>query len=559
MPNGSPAENKEIQVFFSMDLKLDLKNPYPHTPKSIASEILQLLLVVERIKADKDSYQRLRSLAKIKQGFEDSPGVGLIKNTRLFHSGTDNLALSTLCSVLDEGLGATSFSSKSIRFAEYNQTHRYNQDPTTVPKAPEQHHWSKVWTEDIPAVIDSQHFRFENLNQWRLHYPHLQVLLAYKHGRELLLEVSKLLALDYAKFVESAQEWATQEFSYILNDNKQNLSNLPPMLAQHVEWRATEQFLNELNRITQRAKQYLDWSFDEGYYFTPPKVEKQEKNWEDWQVRDLGKQPVLSVDLLQADIERAIKEGDLELIAESIANSLANKIHPNKFDKDFTHSYEYRQSLIGIYEKYATGRTQLLWHTEDELQLNYNTLLRGIGFSIWREKHQTKERGKTAVLKDAGTFLGDSDEKGHPYCIGKPSTIKQSYEEIKGYAKRSRSKVEPSRLVRLIRSQMTTRLPFYTPKVRYVFAPFNIDYEMKVSDVASRLGSLLDFEINQLSYQDICELFRSLSSKDIFMLEKDDLVEVLRKRGVTPRGRHSIRLDRNSLSEVLRKDIWVGD
>ena len=540
-----------------MDLKLELKNPYPHSPQSIASEILQLLLVVERIKADKDSYNRLRTLAKIKQDFESSPGVNAIKSSPYFHSDTDNLPLSTLCSVLDEGLGATSFSSKSVRFAEYNKTRRYNRAPTTVPEAPEQHRWSKVWTEDIPAVIDSQHYRFENLNQWRLHYPHLQILLAYEHGRELLLTVSKLMALDYAEFVESAQEWATQKFGHIRNDNKENVSNLPPMLAQHVAGQATEQFLNVLNNITQEAKQKLDWSFNEGYYFHPPKVQKQEKNWKNLLGRDLGKQPILSMSLLQADIQRAIEEGDLSLLANMIATSLAHTIQPNKLDKEFTRSVEYLQSLMDIYESYATGRTQLLWHADSKLQLSYKTLLRGIGFSIWREKHQTKEGGRTAVIDAARTFL--DVEKDQPYCFGKPNTIKQSYEAVKGYAKRSRSKVEPSRLVRLIRSQMTTRLPFYTPKVRYVFAPFNIDYEDKVRDVAYSFGNLLDFEIRQFSYEDICELFHSLASKDISKLQKDDLVEILKKRGVKPLGRNHLWPERNRLSEVLRKDIQVGD
>ncbi|WP_447077761.1 hypothetical protein [Shewanella algae] len=542
-----------------MNLKFELKNPYPNTPQSIASEILQLLLVVERIKADKDSYKRLRSLARIRQGFKESPGVNSIKKTTPFRSGTGNLPLSTLCSVLDEGLGVTSFTTKSSRYAEYNQNRQHSRAPTTVPEAPEQHLWSKVWTEDIPAVIDSQLYQFENLNQSRLHYPHLQVLLAYEHGKELLLTANELMALDYAEFVKLAQEDVTKEFNHICND-KQNLSNLLPMLAQRVAQRATEKFLNEIDRITSKTKECLCWLFTEDNHFPSPRVKEQEKNWKNILNHDLGKQPVLSVDLLKADIQRAIKENNLYVIADKIANALERAIQPRASDKHSANSLEYQLRLMDIYESHATGRTQVLWHADNELQLNYNILLRGIGFSIWREKYQIKEGDRTAVIEAAKTFL--DVEKDQPYCFGKPNTIKQSYEEVKGYAKRSRNKAS-SRLVRLIRSQMTTRLPFYTPQVRYVFAPFNIDYEEKIRDVAYSLSTVFSWE-HLLSFDVICELFHSLASKDTPELQKDDLVKLLEQKGVKPSPKRHMRshwnwTEWNRLLEMLRKDLWVGD
>lgn len=532
-----------------MDLKFDLKNPYPHTAQNIASEILQLLLVVERIKADKDSLQRLRSLAKVRHAFEESPQIRSVKSKAPFHSDSDNLPLSTLCDVLDKGLGATSFSSKSLRFTEYKRAPLRNQDPTTFPEAPEQHQWSNVWTEDIPAIIDSQHYRFENLNRLRLHYPHLQILLAYVHGKELLLAANKLTVLDYSEFVESAQEWVTQKFSYI------QTSNLQPIPAHQIAERATERFLSELDAIILQAKRYLNWSFEEGYYFPSTKVEQKEKEWKDSLGRNLGKQPVLSVELLRADVKRAISEGDLRLIAKEIAQSLAHQIRPNEFDLDFIYSREYQQSLHDTYEQYSTCHTQLLQHANDGLQLNYNTLLRGIGFSIWREKHQEKTGKKTAVLEVAKTFL--KEEEGQPYAEGKPNTIKQFHEKVKGYAKRSESKNKPSRLVELIRSQMTARLPFYEPKIRYVFAPLNIGYEEKVRKIAYNLASSFGLEISHLSYEDISELLRSLSSKDIYQLKRDDLIEELRERRVGSLNHQ--RLDRNRLAELLKEDIWVGD
>jgi|GEM_PF-3516632 len=541
-----------------MDLKFDLKNPYPHTAQGIASEILQLLLVVERIKADKDSYQRLRSLAKVRQAFEDSPQVRSLKNAAPFHTRTDSLPQSTLCSVLDEGLGASSFSCKSIRFADYKGGRRQKQNPTTVNEAPEQHHWCKVWTEDIPAIIDSQHYHFENLNRLRLHYPHLQILLAYVYGKELLLVATKLIELDYSKFVITAKEWANQEFGHICSDTYLDSSHLSLMIAHRVSDRATELFLNELNGIIQRAKRYLDWSFEEGYYFPRPKVAQQEKVMSDWQGRSLGEQPVLTIELLQADVKRAIEEGDLDLISADIARSLANKINPEKYGQKFIQSNTYQQSIIELYEQYSTAHTLLLRHANNELQFNDKTLIRGIFFSIWREKYQEKVGKKLAVLKATKLFLKEEDKL--PNFIGKPNTIKQSYEEMKGYAKSTEDELKPSPLVKLIRSQMTARLPFYSPKVRYVFAPFNINYEEKVREMASSFGNLLDFDVNQCSYKDICNLFRSLSSKELSTSDRDDLVEVLKVNGINiPSKRLNYRLDRHQLAEVLRSDIWVGD
>lgn len=542
-----------------MDLQFDLKKTYSHTTQSIASEILQLLLVVERIKADTDSFQRLKSLAKVRDAFEESPSVRSVKSLVPFHTDRDNLPLSTLCLVLDKGLGATSFSSKSIRFAEYKRERLHNSDPVTFPKAPEQYYWSKVWTEDIPAIIDAQHYSFQNLNHLRLHYPHYQILLAYIYGKELLLIANKLIALDYSKFIELAQEWAAQAFSNVNNNKKKDSSSLPPILVHRIIERATEGFLSELVKIIEQAQRYLDWSFKEGGYVPYPKVEQQEKEWKDFLGHNLGTQPVLTVELLQADIKRAIDENDLIYVADKIAYALAQKIQPNEYRRDFNSSLEYRQSLFNIYENFATERTQLLWHANDNLQLNYNILLRGIGFSIWREKNQEKTGKKTAVLEIAKAFL--KEEYDQPYANGTVHTIKQSYEKIKGYAKRSESKNRPSNLVELIRSQIIARFPFHEPKIRYVFAPFNIDYEAKIREAVNNLGYLLNLEINLFSYDDICKLFRALSGKDISDLNSTCLVEELNKIGIVPiQSSNRLLLEnKNKLAEILREDIWIQD
>lgn len=532
-----------------MNMRFDIKKPYPHMCRNIASEILQLLLVVERIKSDKDSYQRLKLLAKIKEGFDGAPEIKSLKNTFSPYKG--DLPISTLCEVLDDGLGVTSFSSKSLQFTEGIFGHR--SPPTTVPKIPEEHQWSKVWMEDIPAVIDSQHYRFENLNEWRLHYPHLQILLAYVNGKELLLLVSDLMALDYAKCAKSAEEWAMDKFSRIFKDNNEDL--LPPMLAQHVTNRANCQYLDEINKIIRRVNKHLN-RFDEiAPYFPYPEVLKTEKEWKNALGCQLGEQPILRVDLLQADVQRAIEERELGLIANKIASSLAQAAQPNGRENEAIYGIEFQKNLMEIYEVYCTGKNQLLWHANNELQLNYRTLLRGLGFSIWREKNQKKEGYRSTVLKDTETFL--TEEKNKPYCFGKSNTIKQSYEAVKGYAKRRRNTKQASSLVKLIHSQMDTRLSFYTPEVCYVFAPFNMEYEVRVRKIIESLGHY--FDISQLHYYDICELFHSLIGNDIPKLQKDDLVKALEEKGLELYDTSYSAYKWGDLPKIFRKDIWVGD
>ncbi|ENU5813964.1 hypothetical protein ACE34P_001516 [Vibrio fluvialis] len=540
-----------------MNTSFDTFNPLINTTHCVASEVLQLLLVVERIKADKESHQLLLVLEELKHTFDSSLQIKTALKCSPFRTQSNNFALSALCSVLDDGLGVTSFLSKSARYAQYNGHRRGTNKPASVTEEPDLTPWATVWTEEIPEIIDKKKFHFSNLNRVRLHYPHLQLLLAYTHGKKLLRAACELLSLDYQAFVEEASNWAKQEFNHLNNKTQDDSDIFLPIIEHKIRERATSQYISAFNMITDRIKKHLEWSFTESDYFLPPNIELKQKEWEDWMGRKLGEQPVLSFDVLQADVERAIKEGDLDLIAKRITRSLANKIQPSNFSADYLQSDEYHLNLLFFYEQWSNSNTLLINHRDKQMRLSVKTLQRGLGLSIWREQYQ-KEHKKLSTLDAAKEFL--QQEKGQPYCFGTDNTIKQSYEDIKAFAKSSGREMAPSPLVKLVRSQITRRIQFHCHKVRYVFAPLNVNYEDRVRDIAAKLSNLLDIDMSQCSYSNFCDVYKMLTSQNIKQADRKSLVESLPTFGVQV---HSTSfnhyLDRENLELALKADVLVSD
>ncbi|MGL4822827.1 MAG: hypothetical protein ACRC2W_07550 [Plesiomonas shigelloides] len=526
-----------------MDLQNNFENPYPNTIQCIVSEMLQLLLVVERIKSDKEAAQRLRSIAHIYSKFDEIKDISL---SNYSFSSQENNAQRLLCSVLDQGLDTTSFLMKGIQLMESLPRDR------AQARRGEENKLIGTWIENVSAVIDSEQYRFENLNLWRLHYPHLQIALAYLNGEKLLKLVIRLNSIDFKHHIDVAKEKVDKEYSYIF-DEKVSSVNRAIILEQHVVSQAIEDYIKTIRSVISDVERCLKWSFKEGKSFTRPKVKKEKKEWKGFSREVLVDQSVLSFDILESEVKTAVDNGELDLISHIITNSLASVVKQEMNVSDYTDGHEYWVGLFDIYEHYArlSNRVQLLSHADDDLKIKYEVLLRGIGFSVWRESVKSKGLNEKAVLKLIPLYL--AEKEGIGYCFGKATTIKQSYEEVKGYSKRSKSKAKPSRLVSLIHSQMTIRLLISCPRACFVFAPFNISYEDKVKSVAKELSVILDKNKENISYGYIHYIFEKkgqgllLEDKtEPYFINIQDVVE--RKYNKKPR-----------LMRLLEEDILVMD
>lgn len=522
----------------------------------VASEVMQLLLVVERVKADKKAYQKLLALEALKNAFDSSPVIKNAANKLPYKAVNKNYAISNLCSILDLGLGVTSYLSASAQYAYYPNFIGRPKKPTSVTEEPSPN-WIDSWMQDIHKIIDKKQYDFGNLNSIRLHYPHLQLLLAYIHGKELLLETCNLMSLNYQDFVGEASTLITKKTNScgLGLKTKEDLDAQELLNEYEVQGLAKSKFIGEFNRIIDRIKVCLEWSFTESSYFISPKVESNQKEWKDWIGRDLGMQPILSFEVLEEDIKTAMQRGDLALIAERIANALANKVEPTKTSENFMQSEEYQQNLLSPYEVWARSNIMLLDSRYKQDTLNYKTLKRGLGFSIWREQYQ-KTNKRMPTLDAATKFI--QQEIGQPYCIGTAQTIKQSYEAIKSFAKCSHSKDAPSGLVKLMRAQMTRRFLINYPKARFVFAPFNIGYEYFIHDLASKIEALLQLDFSRCSYSNLCKALTLLKSQDTENFDSESLFNQLTELGVQVHGKKEI-LNINDLNVALATEFSITD
>ncbi|WP_047707119.1 hypothetical protein [Plesiomonas sp. ZOR0011] len=283
-----------------MRLRNDFKNPYANTVQCIISEILQLLLIVERIKADEEAIRRLRSLVSLYEKFnelsEPYPQYFLYENKA-------NSAQVLLCDVLDQGLKATFFLIKIIDFVESQPPYRRSENRELSKDDPHIDSWHK----NLSKIIDSEQYGFENLSPWRLHYPHQQIVLAYLHGEELIKKVNQLKQLDFKESINTASDRVINEYSNAFGSGvDKEVKEL--ILEQHINSRATEWFAEKISFIIDDINRVLSWSFDEGSYFANHKIEKKTKEMGGpWGGRD-AEQSVLTIDVLESEIKAAIEK-----------------------------------------------------------------------------------------------------------------------------------------------------------------------------------------------------------------------------------------------------------
>ncbi|WP_047707117.1 hypothetical protein [Plesiomonas sp. ZOR0011] len=230
---------------------------------------------------------------------------------------------------------------------------------------------------------------------------------------------------------------------------------------------------------------------------------------------------------------------------------MAHEVYPDKYKSRFGNDIINKLELFDVYERYAylSSSVQLLGQADDALRINYNVLRRGLEFSIWREK-QVKEFGKRSVLDLTNKYK--TEKKGEGCLLGSPTTIKQSYEAVKGYSKRSRGSGTKSPLVKLIHAQMNIRWLTYYPRVRFLFAPFNIHYEDKVRGVAEKLRRI-DGN-SYISYRDVCSFFENKlcggMSVEHYQVG-DDLQQ--------PHTKSDTVLNCDAIKDLLDEDILISD
>ncbi len=182
-----------------------IENPYQDASNNVCLELLQLLLVVEKIKASKVGMNALESLVSLHNFLRDQESIrgyfswiGQMSRTQ----EADEI-FSTVCRVLDKKQ-QPSFKDFSVAANLYLKQFRGKSNQPLEKRAMERQ--EDFWLTIAPELINEHGYDFKSLQNDALGYSHLSIVYAYKETASILGVIEMLQSIDDNKIVEEAIE-----------------------------------------------------------------------------------------------------------------------------------------------------------------------------------------------------------------------------------------------------------------------------------------------------------------------------------------------------------------
>lgn len=232
----------------------------------------------------------------------------------------------------------------------------------------------------------------------------------------------------------------------------------------------------------------------------------------------MGEKDVLILSAPNELFKKAFETNRLDMIASAIIHKLSAHYLPNKPSNGILPFMEGQAQNTGhmnmglFFQDDKISCKEIIFHHKNpQLNLSVNTLLRGLGFSIWFDNcNSADETPKVPILTVVKIYTEQASQR--PYCLGKCHTIKQAYEAVKGYAKQATKEGESSLLVDLLNSQMTRRLLFPRLTLWQRFRPFNVSYEERLIDTLELVCCALQIERPYFTHEKLCAFFIQIKS-----------------------------------------------
>ncbi|UPW19484.1 hypothetical protein M0C34_04175 [Agarivorans sp. TSD2052] len=451
-------------------MKTELKNPFTNAIDLITNEVLQLLLVVEYLKTDKNLYAKLRKLAELKQEIDSSQQIqDYVKASNHASPKQSYEFIARVCTALDHGWSANRFTREClkdvIRIEDSQSTRlRYQQELL-----------KKILDDTLPSILDNINFKFEGFHDAANNYQHLHLLLAYINAQELLSEVAALNTLDYSNI----------EF-LLLGKFKQELSKSVPMssinellekaetsfhLNRKVYRMVNDLFYQALNHPLARIETLLLWGKQTSKMPLNIKTETKTEQWEE--LFSSSNTEVITIKMKKQDVELEFKDSNWDGLFNSFYYALDKQLSDEEqpwasvqafnaveayLQYDFWASFRRDQFISNLSSEDINKKPSALARRR---LISLPVITRGLAFSIYF--------AKTAVNTEKLTTKAALTQ----YCQAEgysESTIKQSYEAVRRLAKSSAFKA-------LLQYQKEWLLNNELPNSRFVFRSLLVSAE----------------------------------------------------------------------------------
>ncbi len=509
------------------------ENPYQGASNNVCLELLQLLLVVEKIKASKVGMNALESLVGLHDFLRDQKSIrGYFPRTGL-RSRTQEAddIFSTVCRVLDTKQ-QPSFRDFSIAANSYLKQFKGMSNHQRGKRA-----WGRredFWLTIAPELINEHGYDFKSLQNDALGYSHLSIVYAYKEGAKILGVIEKLQSIDDSKIVEEAIEKYANEIqldrSSVFKKSERSL-HFRHQINQKICLAFGERFF----QLVRFVKRLFDIDSPPYESHTPNvTIEEEEYN------RRFHKSEICDVVIMKLPREvfnQAKDSGTAMLLNRVILTQIWDAVEKNHSSQSHVDD-RYHIENLAEYSYWASNQNETLLSIElsKGRKLSISAMMRGLKFSYWFYSAKAKQQKRLNIGEAVKLYV---EEKG---LQDSATTVKFSFEAIK--------RVGKTELGPLICKQLFWRLNNDLPSIRYSFCPLNDSLYQKVKHTVSQIESILDLQENIENYNDLLKMIVQVEMILSNAKEVDSRNSEL-KFSRQPRSRQDDKIHRRRLKESI--------
>ncbi|AYM87029.1 hypothetical protein [Pseudoalteromonas agarivorans] len=466
------------------------ENPFKNAYNNVCLELLQLLIVVEKIKTSKEGLKALDDLVNFYSFLEKQERIkGYFQNIgSSFKSNEADAIFLTVCNVLDRKRSAkiTDFFIETNSYLKQNQNSRRGRRSEYDNERNE-----KFWYKIAPELIGEFNFGFCSLQQHTLGYSHLTIANAYRKATKILNVIKELQESNNNSIIEKVIENYSNEMN--LETSNVYLKAEHSLHIRHqVNRKICIAYSNDFFKLVKPIKELfnIDFTPSDGYL---PKVEIKEEEY----AHAFYKTEVCDVLTMKLPLEvfkQASNLGTTSLLSRAILSHMWREVDEGDYYINNVDD-SYFLDTLSEYSFWASNLNDTLMSIElsKGRKLSLQSIIRGLEFSYW---FYEKKANKKLNIGDAVKLYVEEKYTNKDNKIS-ATTIKLSFEAIKRVGKK--------KLAPLIRVQLMWRLKNEIPSIKYCFCPLNNSFYEKLHETISRIECILGNKIQIKNYDDILD------------------------------------------------------
>lgn len=466
------------------------ENPYQDASNNVCLELIQLLLVVEKIKASKVGVNVLESLVSLHDFLRDQESIrGYLSlgwhMSRIPEAEAEKI-FATVCRVLDTKQ-QPSFKDFSIEAISYLKLFRGMSNQPRDKQAEESQ--VKFWLTIAPELINKHGYDFRSLQNDALGYSHLSIVYAYKETAQILDVIDKLQSIDDSKIVDEAIEKFINETQLdhlsVFKKSERSLH-----FRHQINQKICLGFGERFSQLVEFVKRLL--AIDSAPYENyDPKVTIENEEYQNTfckpEVCD-----VVTIKLPRKVFNHAKDTGTVMFLNRVILTRVWNVVHEQSSFRNHVDAIYHLENLAE-YSYWASNQNETLLSIElsKGRKLSISAMMRGLKFSYWFYLEKAKQQKRLNIGEAVKLYV---KEKGLQESA---TTVKFSFEAIKRVAK--------TELAPLICKQLFWRFNNDIPSVRHSFCPLNDSFYQKVNSTVSEIKNILNLQIDMEDYSSLLE------------------------------------------------------